>query len=98
MLADAPQDGLGKGAYGAIVIGSGFGGAVVACRLSQAGVYVALIERGARFPLGGSAYLGDSARRAADSIPSALNRTLPGQFHDVDPQTLAAELTTFLER
>jgi pimeloyl-ACP methyl ester carboxylesterase len=49
------------------------------------------------FSEGTSAYLGDSARRAADSIPNALSRTLPGQFHDVDPQTLAAELTTFLE-
>jgi pimeloyl-ACP methyl ester carboxylesterase len=50
------------------------------------------------FSEGTSAYLGDSARRAAASIPNALSRTLPGQFHDVDPQTLAAELTTFLGR
>ena len=47
---------------------------------------------------GMSAYLGDSARRAADSIPKALSRTLPGQFHDVDPETLAAEPTKFLGR
>jgi cholesterol oxidase len=47
------QNGLSKEAYGAIVIGSGFGGAVAACRLAQAGVDVALLERGARFPLGG---------------------------------------------
>ena len=50
------------------------------------------------FSEGTSAYLGDSARRAADSIPNALSRTLPGQFHEVDPHTLAAELTTFLKR
>jgi pimeloyl-ACP methyl ester carboxylesterase len=48
------------------------------------------------FSEGTSAYLGDSARRAADSIPNAVRRTLPGQFHDVDPKTLAAELDTFL--
>jgi cholesterol oxidase len=45
--------GLTKDAYGAIVIGSGFGGAVAACRLAQAGVDVAVIERGRRFPRGG---------------------------------------------
>lgn len=43
-----------------------------------------------------SAYLGDSARRAADSIPNAFSRTLPGQFHDVDSESLASELTRFL--
>jgi cholesterol oxidase len=36
----------------AIVIGSGFGGAVAACRLSQAGLDVAVIERGRRYPRG----------------------------------------------
>jgi pimeloyl-ACP methyl ester carboxylesterase len=50
------------------------------------------------FSEGTSAYLGDSARRAADSIPNALSRTLPGQFHEVDPKTLATELKTFLGR
>jgi pimeloyl-ACP methyl ester carboxylesterase len=50
------------------------------------------------FSEGTSAYLGDSARRAANSIPNALSRTLPGQFHDVDPETLATVLTTFLGR
>jgi cholesterol oxidase len=53
MGAGQPQNGLSKDAYEAIVIGSGFGGAVAACRLAQAGVDVALLERGARFPLGG---------------------------------------------
>jgi pimeloyl-ACP methyl ester carboxylesterase len=48
------------------------------------------------FSAGTSAYLGNSARRAADSIPNALSRTLPGEFHDVDPDTLAAELGAFL--
>ena len=45
---------------------------------------------------GTSAYLADSARRATDSIPGALSRTLPGKFHEVDPQTLAEQLTAFL--
>ena len=49
------------------------------------------------FSEGTSAYLGDSARRAGDSIPNAFSRTLPGQFHDVDPHTLATQLTTFLK-
>jgi cholesterol oxidase len=43
---------LGKDAYEAIVVGSGFGGAVSACRLAQAGVDIGLIERGRRFPPG----------------------------------------------
>ena len=43
---------LVKDSYEALVVGSGFGGAVVVCRLAQAGVDVALIERGRRFPLG----------------------------------------------
>jgi hypothetical protein len=51
------------------------------------------------FSEGTSAYLGDSARRTADSIFRTRSAApLPGQFHDVDPQTLAAELTTFLGR
>ena len=50
------------------------------------------------FSEGTSAYLGDSARRAADSVPNAVGRTLPGQFHDVEPTTLATELDAFLAR
>ena len=38
--------------YEAIVVGSGFGGSVAACRLAQAGVSVAILERGRRFEPG----------------------------------------------
>jgi cholesterol oxidase len=44
---------LSKDAYQAIVIGSGFGGSVAACRLAQAGVDVGLLERGRRYQPGG---------------------------------------------
>jgi cholesterol oxidase len=39
--------------YDAVVIGTGFGGAVAACRLAQAGLRVGILERGRRYPLGG---------------------------------------------
>ncbi|PAZ11995.1 FAD dependent oxidoreductase [Streptomyces sp. SA15] len=38
--------------YDALVIGSGFGGAVAACRLAQAGQRVGILERGRRYALG----------------------------------------------
>jgi cholesterol oxidase len=47
-----PTPSLSKHTYEAIVLGSGFGGAVAACRLAQAGVDVAILERGRRFELG----------------------------------------------
>ena len=40
------------GSFDVVVIGSGFGGAAVACRMAQAGKSVAILERGRRFPLG----------------------------------------------
>jgi cholesterol oxidase len=43
---------LGRDSYEAVVVGSGFGGAVATCRLAQAGVDVSLIERGRRFTPG----------------------------------------------
>jgi cholesterol oxidase len=41
-----------KERFDAVVIGTGFGGAVSACRLAQAGLDVAVLERGRRYPLG----------------------------------------------
>jgi cholesterol oxidase len=59
---------LTKDSYEAIVVGSGFGGAVAACRLAQAGVDLAVLERGRRFEPGSfprppRAYLGSVALR-----------------------------------
>lgn len=42
------DDSKGK-TYDAVVIGSGFAGAVTACRLAEAGVNVCILERGRRF-------------------------------------------------
>src|SRR4051812_5253789 len=40
--------------YDAIVVGTGFGGAVCACRLAQAGLSVGVLERGRRYTEPGS--------------------------------------------
>lgn len=41
-----------RGRYGAVVIGSGYGGGVAACRLARGGISVALFERGREFAIG----------------------------------------------
>ncbi|MBO0851214.1 MAG: GMC family oxidoreductase, partial [Pseudonocardia sp.] len=48
----AAGDYLDRDQFEALVIGSGFGGAVAVCRLAQAGVDVAVVERGRRWPPG----------------------------------------------
>src|SRR5262245_14328896 len=44
-IDDAPR-------FEAVVVGSGFGGAVTACRLAQAGFDVCVLERGRRYEAG----------------------------------------------
>ena len=43
-LGDGEEDG-----YDAVVVGSGYGGSVAACRMSIAGIKVCLIEKGRRW-------------------------------------------------
>ena len=43
---------LRRDSYDALVIGTGFGGSVTACRLAQAGIDVGVVERGRRWPPG----------------------------------------------
>ena len=50
--ARAGAEYLDRDQFEALVIGSGFGGAVTVCRLAQAGVDVAVVERGRRWPPG----------------------------------------------
>ena len=48
--------------FDAIVIGTGFGGAVAACRLAQAGKKIYILERGRRYPPGRLSTAGEAAR------------------------------------
>ena len=38
-----------EGGYDAVVVGSGYGGSVAACRMSMAGIKVCLVEKGRRW-------------------------------------------------
>src|SRR5579875_1995115 len=43
---------MGNTHYDAVIVGSGFGGAVMAYRLAEAGLHVCLLERGKAYPPG----------------------------------------------
>jgi cholesterol oxidase len=60
--------------YDAIVIGTGFGGAVAACRLAQAGQRIAILERGRRYPTS------DPTKK----FPRDLSLTSRGFLYDKD--------------
>jgi choline dehydrogenase-like flavoprotein len=85
---------LPKRRYEAVVVGSGFGGAVAACRLAQAGVDVAIIERGRRFPPGSGDGSGAATRSSASSPSVELTKTrrrwsgvwIPGVSWDAAPE------------
>ena len=54
-----------RSAYDVVVVGSGFGGGIAACRLAEAGKSVCVLERGRRFGRGDFI---DSPERAPDAI------------------------------
>lgn len=49
--------------YAAVIIGSGFGGSVMACRLAEAGLKVCVLERGKSYPPGSFARSLDKMKR-----------------------------------
>src|SRR5215472_314836 len=56
--------------YDAVVVGSGFGASVAACRLAQAGLSVAVLERGGRYDI--------------NSFPRNWNNPFDGWFWSID--------------
>ncbi len=77
-VAAARYGGAMEAAYDAIVVGSGFGGGIAACRLAEQGWRVCVLERGRRFTAG------DYPDRLAQ-FPHALfhPRHNPGGMFDV---------------
>ena len=47
--SSAAKDGAGATPFDAVVVGSGYGGAVAACRFAEAGLRVAVLERGKEY-------------------------------------------------
>ena len=73
--------------FDAVVIGTGFGGAVTACRLVQAGLRVCILERGRRFeaddvPVYRPAFEGAEPDGGSDPDPSRLAWALGGGVWD----------------
>ena len=66
-----------KRAYDAVVVGSGFGGGVTACRLAEAGLRVCVLERGRRFGAG------DFPDRPEQAERLLWHRSNPGGLFDV---------------
>ncbi len=58
---------VSDGSYEAIVVGSGFAGAVTACRLAQSGFRVLILERGRRFSPGDFPALPDATSLLPDT-------------------------------
>lgn len=74
--------------FDAVVIGTGFGGAVTACRLVQAGLRVCILERGRRFeaddvPVYRPAFEGAEPDGGSDPDPSRLAWALGGGVWDL---------------
>jgi cholesterol oxidase len=69
---------MAAGTYDAVVVGSGFGGGIAACRLAEAGRSVCVLERGRRF--GGDDFI-DRPERAAELLWHP--RVNPGGLFDV---------------
>jgi cholesterol oxidase len=67
-----------RSSYDAIVVGSGFGGGIAACRLAEAGHSVCVLERGRRFGR-------DDFPESPEQAPGALfhEKVNPGGLFDV---------------
>lgn len=67
-------------------------GSVPTQRLASVSVPTLVIDGGAS-----PAFMHNAAQAAADALPNAQRRTLPGQTHDVAPDILAPVLVTFFK-
>src|SRR5262245_18211147 len=66
--------------FDAIVIGTGFDGAVTACLLVQAGTKICVLERGRRYAPN---HLASVARVAGNAVDLAQPETVPSDFPDL---------------
>jgi cholesterol oxidase len=87
MASDARSSGSGEKLYEMVVIGTGFGGAVVACRTAcKWGADVLVLERGKRYPMGS---FPRSPRAMAENFWNVPfeDRAQPGQVSSKGQQT-----------